>query len=333
MKLKLYETKYGDLYHLITDTCIAVSLEKYGEWAEEEISLLRNYVTKGCVVVDIGANIGTHSLAFSRLVGEEGLVLSIEAQHQIYQLLSVNMIINNVSNVVPIHALVGESEEVKYYRVRNKDEDKNYGAVSFIDKEEPNANEGSILLTPVSKTSVDKLNLNKCDVIKIDVEGMEYEVLKSAESTIEKHKPIIYFEAYMTPVYSKIIKFLKERGYRMYWHIAPAFNVKNYFHCSDNIFGESGDRNILALHGGKTPDVIPGPEVTSTEYPDDEELQNLVPRLFCKNQEEKFQKRLIDTRKKSDALIEGLLNLEEKFEDLLQDRIKAQEIIEYLSKK
>lgn len=84
------------------------SLAIYGEWAENEIGLVKTFIAVGETVVDVGAYIGTHTLAFSRFVGPEGAVLSLEAQTETFELLKRNVAANRISNVQPENAVVSD---------------------------------------------------------------------------------------------------------------------------------------------------------------------------------------------------------------------------------
>ena len=75
--LQRYDCRYGTMLTLPSDNVIGKSLRIYGEWAEHELSILRSFISPGATVVDVGANIGTHTLPFSRWV-ENGRVMAIE---------------------------------------------------------------------------------------------------------------------------------------------------------------------------------------------------------------------------------------------------------------
>lgn len=63
---------------------ISAILRIYGEWAENSFALLAPLIPNGGVIADVGANIGTLSLAFAHRVGETGSVLAFEAQRRVF---------------------------------------------------------------------------------------------------------------------------------------------------------------------------------------------------------------------------------------------------------
>ncbi|MGR6800608.1 FkbM family methyltransferase, partial [Aeromonas veronii] len=86
---------------------IRLSLEAYGEWAGNEISFIKIFLQDGDTVIDVGAYIGTHTLAFARRVGQHGSVIAVEAQKTTHQLLTQNVESNGHSNVRIVNAIAG----------------------------------------------------------------------------------------------------------------------------------------------------------------------------------------------------------------------------------
>src|SRR5258708_2093762 len=96
--------------------------------------------------------------------------------------------------------------------------------------------------------SMPSMNLSACDMLKIDVEGMEGEVVAGAEKTIARFRPALYVENDRDKHSAALIRQLLNLGYRLYWHFPPLFNRDNYFHASENVFGRIVSINMLALH-------------------------------------------------------------------------------------
>ncbi|MDP9158669.1 MAG: FkbM family methyltransferase, partial [Acidobacteriota bacterium] len=103
-------SRYGALTVFANDTGAATeSLLTYGEWAQNEISFLQRFVTSGCTMLDVGAYIGTHTLAFARFVGPAGRVIAIEAQPDTFEVLKKN-VAQNVSGIVQLENAVASSQ-------------------------------------------------------------------------------------------------------------------------------------------------------------------------------------------------------------------------------
>src|ERR1700730_11531990 len=104
------ECRHGRMTYLRADSIIGKSLELYGEWCEGEIILFGRLLLAGDVVIDVGANIGTHTLPLARLVGASGTVYAYEPQRMIYEILRKNVEVNDLPNVQLNWAAVGATD-------------------------------------------------------------------------------------------------------------------------------------------------------------------------------------------------------------------------------
>ncbi|MGV8130095.1 MAG: FkbM family methyltransferase [Methanolinea sp.] len=150
---------------------------------DDELAFYSGYLKPGDNVVDVGANIGLISLYSARLVKENGSVLSIEPNPEIFDYFSKNIELNNLDTIKPVHAALGAYESSGYL-------DEN----SFDDCQVSISEKGT---TRVDIISLDSLtgHLEKIDLFKIDVEGFEKFVLEGASKSLEKTKCIV-FESY-----------------------------------------------------------------------------------------------------------------------------------------
>lgn len=172
------------------------------------LSLLRlrkEYFGAGVMALDAGANIGAHSIAWGIEMSHWGEVIAIEAQERIYYALAGNVAINNCFNIKAIHAAVGNppSPTSKNKPASLEIPHVDYTKHASFGSLELQANENTEFIgqnIDYNKTysvpliSVDSLNLARLDLLKIDVEGMEVEVLKGASKSLKKHKSILLIE-------------------------------------------------------------------------------------------------------------------------------------------
>ena len=93
------QTDLGYLLYNPNDQYVGRSIEHYGSYQLEELKFFKKEVKRGDHVVEIGANIGAHTLFFSNRVGDKGRVLAFEPQRLIFQTLCANMAINSRTNV------------------------------------------------------------------------------------------------------------------------------------------------------------------------------------------------------------------------------------------
>jgi len=138
------------------------------------------------IVLDIGANIGNHSLAFSL---DARKVFAFEPVPEIFSLLSANIKQNNINNIQPVNLALSDNEAEKELYMNTSG---NVGASSF-DKRDDNS-----LLVAVTLCRGDefikKENVENIDFMKIDVEGHELAVLEGLKSSIRKNRPFIVME-------------------------------------------------------------------------------------------------------------------------------------------
>jgi hypothetical protein len=88
-------------------------------------------------------------------------------------------------------------------------------------------------------------------LIKIDVEGMERDVLEGATSILKRHEPILYVENDRAEKSKDLIQWLFDRDYRAYWHTPALFNPKNHFGLKENVFGKVLSINMLCIPRSK----------------------------------------------------------------------------------
>jgi len=105
--LRLKRCKHGAMMFYANDKYIGRSLDLYGEFSEGEMELFNNFLRPGMTVVDVGANIGVHTVYFALTVGPSGHVLAFEPQRILYQILCGNVALNQHGNVVALNAGLG----------------------------------------------------------------------------------------------------------------------------------------------------------------------------------------------------------------------------------
>ena len=90
-------------------------------------------------------------------------------------------------------------------------------------------------------------DLNRLRLIKIDVEGMELDVLHGAERTIGRFRPILYVENEFPERSEPLLRRLSELDYATYWHVVSFFNPRNFRKNPDNLFGQGTCVNNLCV--------------------------------------------------------------------------------------
>jgi len=236
---RLARTRHGLMLYNRHDAYVGRSLERYGEYSEGEIDLFRQVVRPGWIVVEAGANVGAHTLALSRLVGEKGAVYAFEPQRVLFQTLCANMALNSRTNVHCRCEAVGERPDWIFVPALDFDAENNFAGLGLGEYQTGEK-------TPV--VTVDGLQLPRCDLLKVDVEGMEWSVLKGAAKTIEQFRPILYVENDRRDRSAALIEHITSLGYSLYWHLPRLFNPANYFENAHNEFANIVSANMLGVH-------------------------------------------------------------------------------------
>lgn len=153
----------------------------------------------GVVFLDCGANIGVHSLSMAKHMLGWGSVRAFEAQERLFYALAGNIALGNFFNITATHAAVGRETGTILMPQPNYQRSGSLGSLElqcspkteFIGQPISYSKNN---MTPVQMIAIDDLGLTRVDFIKIDVEGMELEVLEGALGTLESHRPVLLIE-------------------------------------------------------------------------------------------------------------------------------------------
>ena len=249
------DSRYGRIGRFTHDTsAVGRSLTLYGEWAGNEIAFLNRFIPAGGTVIDIGAYIGTHSMAFARAVGPSGRVLAFEAQPNTFQLLARNLDVNALRWVEAVNAVVSDSPGRLEIPAIDIDHDGRFGSASLrhlvAPDEGPSADgtgQRAGVASSVQSVAIDTFELERCDLIKLDIEGMEYIALRGCERTIARLSPTIYAECNSVADALRTFEALKAVGYHVRMHVVAAFNPNNFHGNMENIFGIASEAALLAV--------------------------------------------------------------------------------------
>jgi FkbM family methyltransferase len=222
------------------DYYISGALLKYGEYSGLEMALFRRILVPGSVIMEVGANLGAHTVGLARIAGNGGRVIAFEPQRLIFQTLCANIALNNLENVECHWAAVGEQAGAVAVPEMSPHEKTNFGGVSLI-----GATNGDLVLSRTLDSFVDLPRLN---FVKIDVEGMEKEVILGALNLLQRFKPIIYVENDRIDKSRELIELIASIGYRLFWHLPPLYNPANFRGDSENLYGNTVSCNMLCLH-------------------------------------------------------------------------------------
>lgn len=176
------------------DNFISLYMRQTGTFDQRELAFILSYMKADTTVLEIGSNFGPYSPQIARAIGKRGKLYCFEPFRLMYQILTANIALNGLSNVYTFNVAVGHQSIrnvlVEFPDLNHPD---NYGASSLL------GNKPWIFGHTVEQKTdivdIDNFGLDsKIDFMKIDVEGMEYQVLLGARMTILTDNPTIYAE-------------------------------------------------------------------------------------------------------------------------------------------
>lgn len=233
---RLVSTRWGMMCVNQLDKNIGKLLIAYGEFSKGETDLFAALIKQDDICLDVGANIGALTLPMARMCK---LVLAFEPQEYVYHLLCANLALNSITNVRALQFAVSDNREPMMIPILDPRIPNNFGG---IDIRQPAPSRQR-----VESVTIDDLDLPKCAMIKIDVEGMELAVLRGAQKTIQRHRPLLYVENDRVENEVELLNALLSLGYKLYDHFPPLFDPDNFRRCDMNFFEAVFSLNLLAI--------------------------------------------------------------------------------------
>lgn len=241
---RLVEARHGTFLYNANDRYVGHALETYGEYSEHETALLLRLLRPGDVVIEAGANIGALTVPLARAVGPEGLVLAFEPLPVVFHTLCANLALNALENTRAYPYALGRYDgDISIPKIDYAVMD-NFGGKSPLSAD-TSAKPGP-LTAPITRLDGFCKDLTP-RLVKIDVEGMETEVLIGATELIRRARPLLYVENDRVEQSPALIRLLRHLGYRLYWHTPPLFNPNNHFGYIGNLYGATVSINMLCI--------------------------------------------------------------------------------------
>ncbi len=204
---------------MVIDKTHLPSLYYDGVHEPETTAYLKANVKPGSIAVDIGANVGYFTLVFASLVGASGNVFAFEPDERIFPILRENVRLNGYRNINLDSRAVSENNGRQRFFLS-----------SHLSRSGLAPHGSTKRITEVETVSLDALNLQRVDWVKIDVEGAEVSVLKGMKRTISENSDI-----------RLIIEFIPE-------HILGSdHNIEEFFDLLDGFDFYGVDSNLVCF--------------------------------------------------------------------------------------
>jgi FkbM family methyltransferase len=207
-------TPAGDIFDADLSSTLEWQLWAFGSYEQHLGELFSHLVRPGDHCIDVGANVGVHTVRLARLVGRDGDVIAIEPDPDVVWRTQRNITLNGLANVRVICAAASDlAGETRLYRPGPRDTNRARASLHH----HPYL---TGVATTVPVVTIDGICADApVSLIKVDVEGHEAAVLRGAARTIARHAPSLVFE-YAPELLGDVVQspfcWLADRGYAVF---------------------------------------------------------------------------------------------------------------------
>ena len=196
---------HGNIIVNLNDQFISTQIINKKNWEHEEVNLLKSLLEDirkqrgdGVVFLDCGANFGVFTIEIAKQMQNWGDVYAFEPQKQIYNAMCGTLALNNLLNVttenIALGSYVGKIQVPIFdYSIKQNfgglELNKDVSSIKVDGKKVENTT-----MDEVTIRTLDSFKFERVDLIKIDVEGMELDILKGSSLILKNLKPILFYE-------------------------------------------------------------------------------------------------------------------------------------------
>jgi FkbM family methyltransferase len=170
----------------VLDLGETIDLSLYlGTYEPDVCESIRRFTRPGMTILDIGANIGAHTFLLGRLTGPDGLVVAFEPTDFAFAKLQCNMSKNDFRNIESVKLALSDrrlsAQEVEF-RASWRTDGSRADGVSLVEFERLDS-------------WLESRGLGRIDLVKIDVDGHEFDVITGAGAMLRRDRPLLIMEA------------------------------------------------------------------------------------------------------------------------------------------
>jgi FkbM family methyltransferase len=224
------ETRVGILQYLPDEAWVGESLGWYGEYLQPQLDLLGRLMRPGMTVLEADAGIGAHAVFLGKAVGAAGHLFLYEPRPVVQRILRQNLGANRVTNVTLMRRALGRPGEAKRAAPEGPAQTAAAGAASRV----------------VTET-LDELQLERLDWLKLNEGTLALEVLAGAEEMLWRLRPLLFMAAADEPVLTALVHRAQAFSYRCWRMETALFNPQNFNRRDTDIFAGRTARALLAI--------------------------------------------------------------------------------------
>lgn len=235
---KLFEDKYykvkffGGKIFLNLNESKNMILRAYNKYETDKVNLFKKLIKPGATIIDIGSNKGYFTFIAAKLLKNNGKVFSFEPDPTNCHWIRKSISENKYSNIILIPVgIYNTNSKTTFYK----------GDKSGHHSLKKDRGLGNITInTKTIDSLLEEENIQRVDIIKIDVEGSEVEVLEGGKNTLNNHAPIIILDIHDYINKSKLFEILNSNEYYIYTYKDLNFKKLTY-----SSFSELKPKEIL----------------------------------------------------------------------------------------
>ncbi len=213
------ETRVGILQYLPDEPIVGDAIGWYGEYLQAQLDLLARLVRPGSTMLEVGAGVGAHAVFLGRLLGEGGHLFLYESRPVLQRILRQNLAANGVSNVTVMRRTLGSRGE----------------------------GEGSAGNAPPTTETLDELQLERLDWLKVDASVAALDVLAGASETLWRLRPLLFLAAADEQGLRELAERAREFSYRCWRMETALFDRQNFNRREADIYGGAKALALLAI--------------------------------------------------------------------------------------
>ncbi len=229
---RVTETRYGIVQYFGEMDKASRSIAWYGEFLQAQLDLIARLVRPGAHVVEARSGIGAHALSLARMVGAEGQLFLYEPRPVIQRILRQNLQVNQVAQSVTIMR-----RDLAGPRQASYDDAK---AASSTGRERP-------LDAEYIAETLDELQLERLDLLKIRSEARATDILEGASATLWRLRPTLFIATEDSTAATNLAARVKAFGYRCWSVRTPLFNPGNFNRRETDVFDGEAALALLAI--------------------------------------------------------------------------------------
>lgn len=229
---KLYTIKYNNrktkIYLNKRFGYVDFHIFKNGIYEQHIVDDIRTVLSKDKVLLDIGANIGQHSLLLAPYCKQ---IFAFEPIPDVYHEFSESIKKNNYKNIKLFNTAIGDRSETKSFNFMTG----HAGMSSFVEIDHPGKKVITVQIEPLEKI----INNAKFDVVKMDVEGYEAVVILGNKDIFLKNRPIFFMEFCPTAIDQQgfhtsreLLKFFLDNNFKIYSRVLN----KDFYSLEEELF-------------------------------------------------------------------------------------------------